>query len=510
MALAVAAGIFLSRIAGLVRERVFAHYLGNSEAAGAFRAALRIPNLLQNLFGEGALSASFIPVYARLLAEGKREEAGAVAGVIVSLLVFLVGILVFLGVALSRPLINLLAPGFEGEVRELTVTLVRIMFPGTGLLVLSAWCLGVLNSHRKFFLAYVAPVLWNIAIIAALVAYQGDVIKAAWGTVAGAVLQLLVQVPKAIKLNAGLWPSLKVRLPGVQTVLGNFAPALVTRGVVQISAYIDQVLSSFLGPQAVAAMAYAQTLYLLPISLFGMAISSAELPEMSSATGTPEQIATALRTRLAAGLKRLAFLIAPSTVAFILLGDVVVSTLFQTGSFSRGDAHFVWLILAGSALGLLAATQARLLVSALWALRDTRTPLRFALLRVTQTAISGVIVVFPLRRHFDLEPAHCAALLTAASAFAGWVEFFLVRRKVREKLGALDTGAREKLRYVAAAIVSALPAIGLKNLLPPEHPLISGALCLALYGASYLLLTWKLGSPEAAAFVRRLRGAVSR
>ena len=153
----VAAGIFVSRIFGFVRERALSHYLGNSDASGAFRAALRIPNLLQNLLGEGVLSASFIPVYARLLAEGKREEASRVARAVATLLVLLASVITLLGVSFAPQVIGLLAPGFSGDVRALTVTLVRILFPGTALLVLSAWCLGVLNSHRRFFLSYASP-----------------------------------------------------------------------------------------------------------------------------------------------------------------------------------------------------------------------------------------------------------------------------------------------------------------------------------------------------------------
>ena len=295
-AVAVAAGILLSRISGLVRQRVFAHYLGNSDSAGAFVAALRIPNLLQNLFGEGVLSASFVPVYARLLAEGKKEEAGKVAGAILSLLTTVVAILVALGVTFSREMISLLAPGFEGDVRELTIHLVAIMFPGMGLLVVSAWCLGVLNSHRRFFLSYVAPVLWNIAMIAALIGFGGRLMSSrveqmqlavvlAWATVIGAGLQLMVQFPEAFRLNQGLHPSLGLSSGPVRKVIRNFFPALLSRGVVQLSAYIDQVLASYLGAQAVAAMGYAQMLYTLPVSLFGMSISSAELTEMSRARG---------------------------------------------------------------------------------------------------------------------------------------------------------------------------------------------------------------------------------
>jgi putative peptidoglycan lipid II flippase len=132
-AVAVAAGIFLSRIAGLVRERVFAHYLGTSPAAAAFRTAMRIPNLLQNLLGEGVLSASFIPVYSRLIAEGRTVEASKVARVIGSVLALVASAIALLGVVAAGPIVDLLAPGFSHATREMTVDLVRIMFPGTAL-----------------------------------------------------------------------------------------------------------------------------------------------------------------------------------------------------------------------------------------------------------------------------------------------------------------------------------------------------------------------------------------
>src|SRR5262245_57165212 len=182
-------GIFASRLAGLVRERALAHYFGNSDVADALKAAFRIPNFLQNLFGEGVLSASFIPVYSRLLAQQDREEARRVAGAVAALLGLLVSGLVLLGVLGTPLLIDLIAPGFEGARRELTIRLVRILFPGAGLLVLSAWCLGVLNSHRRFLLSYTAPVIWNVAIIVALVLAGARVgqdelaVVAAWGSV---------------------------------------------------------------------------------------------------------------------------------------------------------------------------------------------------------------------------------------------------------------------------------------------------------------------------------------
>jgi putative peptidoglycan lipid II flippase len=195
----VGAGIFLSRIAGLIRERIFAHYFGNSDAADAFKAAFRIPNFLSNLFGEGVLSASFIPVYAGLLARKDDEEARRTAGAVASLLALTTSLLVPIGVLATPYLIDAIAPGFHGEKRELTIRLVRILFPGAGLLVFSAWCLGILNSHRKFFLSYTAPVIWNMAMIATLWGFGGKYGQyplaaiVAWGSVVGSALQVLVQ-----------------------------------------------------------------------------------------------------------------------------------------------------------------------------------------------------------------------------------------------------------------------------------------------------------------------------
>ncbi|HJY06977.1 MAG TPA: lipid II flippase MurJ, partial [Bryobacteraceae bacterium] len=168
-----ALGILISRLTGLIRERVIAHYFGNSAVADAFRAAIRIPNLLNNLFGEGVLSASFVTVYSKLLAQGRDEEADHLASAIFGLLAVVCSVLVVLGVLLTPFLIDAIAPGFSGQTRELTIHIVRILFPGTGLLVMSAWCLGILNSHRRFLLSYTAPVALNVTMIAALVTFGG-------------------------------------------------------------------------------------------------------------------------------------------------------------------------------------------------------------------------------------------------------------------------------------------------------------------------------------------------
>jgi putative peptidoglycan lipid II flippase len=340
----VALGILLSRVAGLVRDRVFAHYFGSSDAADAFRAAFRIPNLLQNLFGEGALSASFIPVYANLLARREKDEADNVASAVFCLLALSMSCLVAAGVFATPAMTALIAPGFKGAKLDLTIGLVRILFPGAGILVISAWCLGVLNSHRRFFMSYAAPVAWNAMMIASLLCFGGRLGEwplatvLAWGSVAGSTLQLLVQLPQVLRLVGRLRPILGLAMESVRTVVRNFLPMLVSRGVVQISAYVDTILASFLPTGALAALVYAQTLYLMPVSLFGMSVSAAELPAFSSALGDEREVGAYLRGRLDARLRRIAFFVVPSAMAFFALGDVVAGAIYQTGRFGRADS----------------------------------------------------------------------------------------------------------------------------------------------------------------------------
>ena len=486
-----AAGIFLSRIAGLIRERVFAHYFGNSDAADAFRAAFRIPNFLQNLFGEGVLSASFIPVYAGLLARKQDEEARRTAGAIAALLALLTSLLVLAGVLATPYLIDAIAPGFSGEKREVTIRLVRTLFPGAGLLVFSAWCLGILNSHRRFFLSYTAPVVWNAAMIATLWGWGGRYAQyslaeiLAWGSVAGSALQFALQLPIVLRLLRGLHLNLRYRVENVQTVVRNFFPVFLGRGVVQISAYVDGLLASLLPTGAVAALGYVQTLSTLPVSLFGMSVSAAELPAMSGALGTDEEVAAALRGRLGAGLRQIAFFVVPSAAAFLVLGDVVVAAIYQSGRFTQADVMYVWGVLAGSTVGLLASTLGRLYASVYYALRDTRTPLRFAMLRVVLTTVLGYLSAVPLPPAIGLDPRWGVAGLTISAGAASWVEFALLRRTLNRRIG--PTGIAKD--YLAKLWVAALAAAGagwaIHRLTRHHSPILVAVLVLVPYGAIY-------------------------
>lgn len=518
----VGAGILLSRIVGLIRQRVFFHYFGISLAADVFSAAFRIPNFLQNVFGEGALSASFIPVYAKLLARGDKKEAARVASAVLSLLALATSLVVLAGVLATPYVISVLALGFEGEGREQAIRLVRIFFPGAGLLVLSAWCLGVLNSHRRFFLSYTAPVVWNLAIIAALIWFGGRssglggielgrfqfhlAEMVAWGSVVGSALQFAVQLPTVLSLVRHLRPVLDIKSTNVRTIIGNFFPVFVSRGVVQISAFVDVMIASLLPTGALAAVTCAQSLYTLPVSLFGMSVSAAELPAMSSAIGSDDEVSTELRKRLEGGLRRIAFFIVPSIVAMMALGDVMIAALYQTGRFTQNDTRYVWAILAGSTVGLLASTFGRLYSSTFYALHDTRTPLRYATLRIALAIVFGYLFAIHLPMFLGVDRRWGAAGITVASGVAGWVEFAMLRATLNKRIGQTGLALSLISKFWLSAACGAALGWAIRLVLGPRHPLIVAIAVLIPYGLTYFAVTALFGLPE----VRVIFGRVLR
>lgn len=512
----VATGIATSRLVGFIRMRVFAYYFSTSYVADAFDAALRIPNLLQNLFGEGVLSASFIPVYANLLARGEKDAARRVAGAVLALLALVVSVLVLLGILATPLLVDLIAPGFEGERRLLTIRIVRILFPGVGLLVISAWCLGILNSHRKFLLSYLSPVAWNLALIGTMWIFGHRVdlprlaVLLAWGSVAGSLLQVLVQWPTVVRVARGVRPNLHFRSEGVGTVVRNFVPVFVGRGVVQVSAYVDAVVASLLPVGAVATLTYAQALYMLPVSLFGMSVSAAELPVMSGTLGSIEEVHAALRERLDRGLRRIAFFVVPSVVGFLAFGDVIAATLYQTGRFTRADAVWVWAVLAGATVGLLATTQARLYASTFYALKDTRTPLGCALVRVTVAAGLALALSLWAPGALGVDPKWGAAGITLGSGMAGWVELALLKRRLGFRIGRTGLPFRFVATLWACGVASATVAWLVRWPLAHLHPVLLGVLVLGAFGVAWFALAFALRIPEVDPLVSRVRRLVGR
>ncbi|MCY4280510.1 MAG: murein biosynthesis integral membrane protein MurJ [Acidimicrobiaceae bacterium] len=499
----VALGIAASRLAGLGRETVASRLLGNTAAGDAFTVAMRIPNLLQNLLGEGVLSASFVPVYSRLLDEAAREhdetndpdatdEPGRIAGAVAAALMLIVGLSVALIVTLARPITFVLAPGLTADRFELAVSLVRVTALGAGFVVLSAWCLGVLNSHRRFFLSYAAPVLWNATQVAALIAAWllafdlDDTARAlAWGVAGGGLAQLLVQLPLTLRLIKGLRVRRLRNHPRLAEMRRRFGPAVLGRGVVQVSAYVDLMLASLLATGAVAALYRGQILYMLPVSLFAMSVAAAELPEMSRLADDP----LALAARCRAATRKVAFWMLLATAVYLAAGDLLVGLLFQGGVFTEQDTVLVWFVVGAYALGLAATGLSRVLQNVCYAKGDTAGPARIAALRVTVAAAVGVVTMFPLDRVLVTPgglvddsgnggfwglawalPAAQRSLedtvrlgavgLALGSAIAAWTELVLLTRRlavqeaVREALGAPLIAAA--LTFVATAALKLL------------------------------------------------------
>jgi putative peptidoglycan lipid II flippase len=299
-------------------------------------------------------------------------------------------------------------------------------------------------------------------------------------------------------------------------VFRNFVPAFVGRGVVQLSAYVDAWLASYLGNGAVSSFTYAQAIYVLPISLFGMAISAAELPAMSRAVGTTAEIGAYLRGRLSDGLDRIAYFIVPSVVALFALGDLIVHLLYESGKFQRGNTIWVWEILIGSTVGLLASTMGRLYSSTFYAMRDTRTPLRYAVVRVVLTTLLGYLFALVLPAMLGIDRRLGAAGLTASAGLAGWVEFYLLRREMDKRIGQTRLIPARMARLWLAGIVAALIPWLYKLAVDRSAPLLSAhenavrtkltaLLLLALYGLTYVAITAAFRIPEAANVIDRAK-----
>ena len=480
-----------------MREVTFAHYFGNGSLADAWRAALKIPNVIQNLLGEGSLSASFIPVYVRLLEEGREEEAGRAAGAVLGLLATAAGALALLGSWAAPILVAVFTIGFTGDGRaEILVTLLRVLFPMTGVLVISAWALGILNSRRRFFISYVAPAMWNLSMIVTMVTVGGrgvagvDLLVAlAWGALVGGVLQLLFQLPFLVRYLRHARPSLDTRITGVREIMTNFVPAVAARGAVNVGALLDTNLASLLAVGAVGAMGYAQTLYLLPVSLFGLSIAAAELPELSRdrASGL-----NAMRERAGQAVGKVLFWMIPVTAGYIFHREEVMA-IYQRGAFDQGQVTAVGLILAVYALGLPAAGTARVLSSTFFALGDTRTPARVAYARIAVSASVGVALMFPLDRYVVGGLGMGATGLAGGSAVGSWLELFLLRRGLGRRLPGLTLFDGRVVRYLFAAAVATAVGVLPGLILPPVPPILRAAVTILPVALVYLGITRALG-----------------
>jgi putative peptidoglycan lipid II flippase len=324
----------------------------------------------------------------------------------------------------------------------------------------------------------------------------------------GGILQFAVQLPAVLRLE----PRLKVRwdlqLEGVRTALRNAGPAVMGRGVVQLSGWLDLFLASWLIRGALAALTAAQTLYLLPISLFGMSIAAAELPELSRRRQGGLAV---LRERLNSGLRHTALFIVPTATGYLLIGNAVVGAVYQGGRFLPSDTVFVHLLLATYALGLFASTSTRLYSSAFYALHETRVTARVAIIRVMVSGAIGAGAMLALRGVVFSGHSLGAVGLAAGASIGAWLEWALLRRRLAARLqGEVGTPATLLARLAGAALVGTAAAAAVWYLLPLDSPVLRGGLALVVYGVLYFPVASLLGVPEAGRLLRRVLGRFRR
>ncbi len=515
----VGAGILVSRLSGFVRTWFLARYLGASDEQDAFQTALRVPNALRNLLGEGTLSAAFLPVYSGLLSRADERGARVLANALLGVLLVAVSVLTLIGIASAPWLTAVLAAGFTGEKAELTTRLIRVLFPMAALMVISGWCLGIQNSHRRFFMSYASAAMWNVAQIVLLAGWGSRAASMtqlawwlAWATLVGALLQVAVQLPEVWRLAGPIKPTLQLQNDSVRAVLRNLTPVVGALGVVQLSGFADGFLASFLATGSVSALSFANMIMSLPVALFGISVSASSLPELSRVADASPRAGrdgallhlsadqrAAVLSRVQNGLARILFYVVPSAVVFIVFGDLVIGVLLVSGEFGSAQQQLVHATLAAYAVGLVGFSSNRLMATVFHAMQDYRTPLRFSMLSVAVSIVTAAALAYNFRQN-----TFAVAGIALGAAFGSWVNFALLTARIRSAFGALLSRETRSavLRVFLVTSVAAVLAWMLRESLPALHRWIQASIVLGVFSVIYLVSSWWLGSAEAARWLR--------
>jgi putative peptidoglycan lipid II flippase len=372
---------FLSRLLGLVREQVFAALLGAGVYADAFQAAFRVPNLLRDLFAEGALSAAFVPTYAKAMAQGGRDRAFRLASRLLTVLAAILGLLVVAGYVFAGPLVRVLAPGFEGVAgkHELTVTLTRVMLPFLPLVSFAAVAMGMLNAHRRFGTPAVAPAVFNLVAIVWAAAlwwwgFGAAQVAMGWavGTVVGGAAQFLIQVPALWREGWRPRPEWAPGDPDLGAVARLMAPATVGLAAVQVNIFVNTLFASYENG-AVSWLQYAFRILYLPIGIFGVAVGTVVTTGLAHRAAAGDL--NGMRQAVERALRLLAFLTIPATAGLVALATPIVRLLFERGRFTPHDTSQTAIALVLFSVGLVAYTSVKVLAPAFYALGRPRIPL---------------------------------------------------------------------------------------------------------------------------------------
>lgn len=427
----VGASTLLSRIFGFVRDMVIAWFFGAGLSSDAFFVAFRIPNLLRRLFAEGSLSIAFIPVFTEYLNNKGKAEAFRLAGSALRLLSLILVFLSVAGILLSPLIVRIIAPGFGGSLEKytLTLTLTRIMFPYIFFIGLVALCMGILNVLGHFAAPALAPVFLNLAMIGSVFwlapRMDNPITGLAWGVLIGGGLQLLLQIPFLIKKGIFFWRKIRIYHPGLKKIGLLMLPAVFGAAVYQINILVGTLLASLLAEGSVSYLYYADRLVQFPLGIFAIATATAVLPSLSREAASKDF--EALRKTFAHAMNLVFFITVPSMIGLIVLREPIVALLFKRGAFDASTVRLTAHALLYYAVGLWAFSGVRIVVSAFYAMQDTKTPVQIALISVIGNIILGIILMRPL--------GHGG--LALSTSLASMLNLVLLIRSLRKKMGSI-------------------------------------------------------------------------
>ncbi len=371
-----------SRMLGLVREQVLAYWFGAGDSMDAFLVAFRVPNLVRDLFAEGAMSAALVPTFSRTLASDGRDRAWRLGNAVLNALVAVTGLIVVLAIVFAEPLVGLLASGFAAVPGkfELTVQLTRIVMPFLVLVAVAAACMGMLNSLNVFFVPALSPAMFNIASIVAVVALvpvaqaagYDPILAVAVGTLVGGLGQILMQWPALRALGFRYRPALDFRDPGLRRVLLLMGPGTIGLAATQVNVFVNTVVATGEGTGAVSYLGYAFRVMYLPIGLFGVSIATATTPAMSRLAATEDT--ARMRSTLASAVALMLTLNVPATFGLVVLAEPIVRVLFERGSFTAADTVGTAAAVQLYALGLVGYSVVKIVSPTFYAIGRSRTP----------------------------------------------------------------------------------------------------------------------------------------
>ncbi|MGH9254663.1 MAG: murein biosynthesis integral membrane protein MurJ [Vicinamibacterales bacterium] len=450
------AATMTSRILGVVREQVLAALFGAGNAMDAYNVAYRIPNLVRDLFAEGAMSSAFVPTFTRHLATSGKESAWRLANYVINGLLVITGLLVVVGIVFAEPLVELFAGAFRsvpGKI-ELTVFLTRIMLPFLSFVAVAAACMGMLNSLHRFFIPALSPAMYNVATITcafALVPLMPAlglpaIAGIAIGSLLGGAAQLAIQWPALRREGFAYRPMLDWRDESVRRVLVLMGPGTIGLAATQVNVFVNTVLATGEGTGAVSWLNYAFRLMYLPIGLFGISIATATLPAVSRHAAQDDE--HNVRRTVADGLSLMIMLNVPATVGLLMLASPIVQVIFERGAFTSADTVATAAALQFYALGLVGYSIVRIASPVFYALGENFTPVKISIAAVIVNALLNIVLVRLVGYRGLALGTSIAALLNAA----------LLMAFLRKRLGGLD-GRRVAGSFVRIAIASLAMAV---------------------------------------------------